>query len=263
MLFEARFRSGMLFKQVVEAIADGRDVCNLHCCSAGMTIQAIDICDVALSEVWIDATAMELEHYSCKQVCIFGVNMSHVRKVLKWCSKSDSLTLRWVDYACDVIELSFSSSTGVRESTVCLHLVDLYEAPKQFPTSASDVQIDIPSEAFARACSELRAVGPYACISACSEKVTFTAQGGAARGSVALRCGLATASTRVRMHGKKKRVHQLFSLDHLQCFARATPLASRVSISMTCDEALLVEYRVRHKSGRIRYLLAPRTAIAV
>ena len=49
-----------------------------------------------------------------------------------------------------------------------------------------------------------------------------------------------------------------FALRYLNFFCKATPLSPQVTLSMSADVPLVVEYKIGDNAGYVRYYLAPK-----
>ena len=124
--------------------------------------------------------------------------------------------------------------------------------------SEYDVTVKLPSGEFQRICRDLSSIGDSVVISATKEGVSFKTSG-----------ELGSGKTTLQPHSDpekedeevvidlKDSVELTFALRYLNFFTKATPLSDSVTLSMSNDVPLVVEYRIG-TMGYIRYYLAPK-----
>lgn len=117
----------------------------------------------------------------------------------------------------------------------------------------------MPSAEFKRICTEIAVIGDTVKISASKDGVKFTVAGDMGTGSI-------TCKQNSGVDGDEKDEVQIkleeevsltFALRYLNSFAKATPLSGQVSLKMSPDVPLVVEYAIE-EIGHIRYYLAPK-----
>lgn len=99
---------------------------------------------------------------------------------------------------------------------------------------------------------------PPGVISCTKDGVKFSVTGDLGTGNVSLRpsASVDDASGGVVIDMEEP-LEQTFALRYLNFFTKATPLSDTVTLSMTKDVPLVVEYPIG-ESGHIRYYLAPK-----
>ena len=116
----------------------------------------------------------------------------------------------------------------------------------------------MPAAEFQRICRDLTVLGDTVVIGATKEGVKFSVAGEMGSGNIIVRQNaevdddeLATTIT------MKEEVQLSFALRYLNFFTKATPLSGTVSLSLTKDVPLVVEYRIEDL-GWVRFYLAPK-----
>jgi len=100
-------------------------------------------------------------------------------------------------------------------------------------------------------------------ITACKDSVKFSVSGDMGTGNITCR-----QTNDVDDKDEKKKPQKInieleepvslnFALRYLNMFAKATPLSPYVTLSMSPDVPLVVEYKIENK-GHLRYYLAPK-----
>ena len=116
----------------------------------------------------------------------------------------------------------------------------------------------MPSGEFHRICRDLSTIGDSVMITVNKEGVVFSTAGELGSGAVTLKPSAAVdAEEDSVVIDLKESVKLSFALRYLNHFTKATPLASSVTLSISKDVPLVVEYRVGDM-GYIRYFLAPK-----
>ena len=117
----------------------------------------------------------------------------------------------------------------------------------------------MPSSEFARICRDMTILGDTMVISATKEGVKFSVKGDLGSGNITIRPSSDVDSkeddnTTIEI---QEPVQLTFALRYLNYFTKATGLSGTVSLSMSKDVPLVVEYRIEDM-GYIRYYLAPK-----
>lgn len=124
----------------------------------------------------------------------------------------------------------------------------------------------MPSSKFQRICRDLSMIGDAVNVCCTKNGVEFSASGDLGSGSVRLSQNSSVdkpeESVTISM---QEAITQTFALKYLNQFAKATPLSSQVSLKLSPDCPLVVEYKVEETEeddstevGTIRYYLAPK-----
>jgi hypothetical protein len=120
--------------------------------------------------------------------------------------------------------------------------------------------VKMPSAEFKRICTEINVIGDTVKISASKDGVKFSVAGDMGTGSITCKQNVGVGE-----EGEEKDTVQIkleeevsltFALRYLNSFAKATPLSAMVSLKMSPDVPLVVEYSIED-IGHIRYYLAP------
>lgn len=117
----------------------------------------------------------------------------------------------------------------------------------------------MPASEFQRICRDLSTIGESMEISVNKEGIKFAASGDLGKGNVTLKPNSSVDEedgSNVVIEVQEN-VSLTFALHYLTLFTKATPLADSVTLSMSADIPLVVEYRIE-SMGYIRYYLAPK-----
>lgn len=120
--------------------------------------------------------------------------------------------------------------------------------------------IKMPAGEFQRICRDLSVLGDTCVIKCSKEGIKFSVAGDLGTGSITHKHG-AGASSDKPDEGVyitcDATVELTFALRYLNFFCKATPLSPVVSLSMSEDVPLVVEYPLEGM-GHVRYFLAPK-----
>ncbi|KAF8944571.1 DNA polymerase delta processivity factor [Linnemannia elongata] len=253
-MLEARLQTGALLKKVLEAIKELITDANFDCSDNGIALQAMDNSHVALVALLLRHDGFE--PYRCDRSLALGVNLVSLSKVLRCAGNDDIITLKADDTA-DVLSLTFENTDNDRISEYELKLMDIDSEHLGIPDTTYEAVVQMSSAEFARICKDLQVLSDSVQIDVTKEGVKFGAKGELGSGAVTLKQnGNVDKEEEATLIELQQNVSLNFSLKYLVNFTKATPLASRVSLSMSSEVPLLVEYKM--EAGYIRYYLAPK-----
>lgn len=145
-----------------------------------------------------------------------------------------------------------------RISHFSLKLMDIDSEHLGIPDTQYKCIVKMPSAEFKRIVSEIAIIGDTVKISASKEGVKFSVSGDMGTGSIVCKQtnGVDEEDDQIQIQLEEE-VSLTFALRYLNFFAKATPLSSTVSLKMSPDIPLVVEYKIE-EIGHIRFYLAPK-----
>merc|ERR1712002_1268199 len=154
--------------------------------------------------------------------------------------------------------LVFESPNQEKVSDYELKLMDIDSEHLGIPETEYSCVIKMPSGEFARICRDLSTFGESIIIACTKEGVKFSAMGdiGSANIKLAQSSSVDKEEEAVSIDMQEP-VTLTFACKYLNMFTKATPLSPQVSLSMSPDVPLVVEYKIG-EVGHVRYYLAPR-----
>jgi proliferating cell nuclear antigen len=254
-MFEARLNQGAILKKLIDAIRDLVSEGNFDCSENGLSLQAMDSSHVALVAMLLRPEAFD--PYRCDRNIPLGISLKSLSSILRCASNDDIITLR-ADEPTDQLTLIFENPQNDKVSEYILNLMDIDSEHLSIPETVYDSVVHMSSAEFQRICRDLQQLSDSVTIQVNKEGIRFSASGEVGSGNVMLR-----QSSNVDMNDEatiiemQQPVHLTFSLKYLSMFAKTTPLCSRVSLCMSDEVPLLVEYKIED-IGHIRYYLAPK-----
>eukprot|EP00069_Balaena_mysticetus_P002319 bmy_16007T0 len=242
-MFEARLVQGSILKKVLEAL---KDLINEACwdiSSSGVNLQSMDSSHVSLVQLTLRSEGFDT--YRCDRNLAMGVNLTSMSKILKCAGNEDIITLRAEDNA-DTLALVFEAPNQEKVSDYEMKLMDLDVEQLGIPEQEYSCVVKMPSGEFARICRDLSHIGDAVVISCAKDGVKFSASGELGNGNIKL--------SQTKMN---EPVQLTFALRYLNFFTKATPLSPTVTLSMSADVPLVVEYKIADM-GHLKYYLAPK-----
>jgi len=254
-MFEARIKQGGIIKSLVDAVKELVTEANFDCSGGGITVQAMDSSHVSLVSLMLRSDGFE--HYRCDRNLTLGMSMASLAKILKCSDKSDSITIKAEDNG-DVCTYMFENESTDRISDFELKLMDIDSEHLGIPDTEYQCVVQMPSKEFKRICNDLGQLGDTITLAVTKDGIKFSSSGDTGSGSVLLK-----QNTSVDKEGEsviielQEPVNLTFALRYLNHFAKAEPLSDSVSLSLSADVPLLVEYKLEDL-GFLRYYLAPK-----
>lgn len=140
-----------------------------------------------------------------------------------------------------------------------MKLMDIDSEHLGIPDTMYQAVVKMPSAEFQRICRDLGAgVGGEAVTISCDKDgVSFKSTGQLGTGTTKLRQTGSVDSNESVTVDLQEAISQTFALRYLNIFTKATSLSETVSLSLSNDNPLLVEYLISDL-GYIRYYLAPK-----
>jgi len=254
-MFEARLVQGSLLKKVLDAIKDLLNEACFDCAQSGMLLQAMDNSHVSL--VSLNLRKEGFDKYRCDRSLVMGMNLASMTKILRCASNDDIITMKAQDTA-DTVSFVFESPNQEKVSDYEMKLMNLDQDHLGIPETEYSCIIKLPSGEFARICKDLSQFGESIVIACTKEGVKFSAAGdiGTANIKLAQTSSVDKEEEAVSVDMQEP-VTLTFACKYLNMFTKATPLSPQVSLSMSPDVPLVVEYKIG-EIGHIRYYLAPR-----
>jgi len=246
---------GSLLKKIVEAMKDLVTEANLDCAETGISLQAMDSSHVSLVALLLRQDGFD--HYRCDRSVSLGLNLGSLSKILKCAGNDDTITIK-ADNSGDNVTLMFENQSQDRISDFQMKLMDIDSEHLGIPDTEYKCTIKMPSETFQRTVRDLSMLGDTCQIKCSKEGVTFAVSGDLGTGNVMLRPNAAAdkpdEATVIEMD---EEVNLTFALRYLNFFTKASPLSGSVTLQMSKDVPLVVEYNIE-SMGYIRFYLAPK-----
>merc|ERR1711899_22563 len=254
-MFEARLVQGNLLKKVLESLKDLLTEATWDCADTGIQLQAMDNSHVSL--VSVNLRHDGFDKFRCDRQLSMGMNLDSMGKILKCASNDDIITVKAQDQA-DTVTFMFEAPNQEKVSDYEMKLMSLDQEPLGIPETDYSAVIKMPSGEFQRVIKDLSQFGESVVISCTKEGVKFSAAGDIGVGNIKLaqtaNVDKEEEAVSIEMQDP---VTLTFACRYLNMFTKATCLAPQVSLSMSPDVPLVVEYKIGD-IGHVRYYLAPK-----
>ncbi|OMH80648.1 Proliferating cellular nuclear antigen 1 [Zancudomyces culisetae] len=269
-MLEARLLQASILKGIVESVKDLVREANFDCSDSGISFQAMDESNVALSSFLLRAEGFET--YRCDRNLSLGVRFSSLSKILKCANNDDIVVIRAEDDA-DVLNFVFESPDESKISEYQIKLLDIDGEHLSIPEQEFDCVIKMSSSEFSKLCRDMTLLGQTVVIDAAKEGVKFSTYGDIGAGSVLYKHSSSIDDSSSGSGGKgrggsggmsargcsielREPVSLELSLKYLNNFTKAAPLSDYVVISASNEIPVMVQFDVGD-IGYIRYYLAP------
>ncbi|XP_020591927.1 proliferating cell nuclear antigen [Phalaenopsis equestris] len=254
-MLELRLVQGSLLKKVIEAIKDLVTDANFDCSATGFSLQAMDSSHVALVALLLRSEGFE--HYRCDRNISMGMNLNNMSKMLKCAGNDDIITIKGDDGS-DTVTFMFESPKQDKISDFEMKLMDIDSEHLGIPEAEYHAIVKMPSSEFARICKDLSSIGDTVVISVTKEGVKFSTRGDIGTANIVCRQNKTVdkpeEATIIEMN---EPVSLTFALRYLNSFTKATSLSEAVTMSLSSELPLVIEYKIADM-GYIRFYLAPK-----
>jgi len=240
--------------KIVNAISEVVVDVNIHCRENGMSLQAMDSSHVSLVSMLLRAEGFE--PWECSEGCMLGIHLDHLTRLLRCMHTKDSLEMSYTND--EKLDFVFKSLTEERVAHFSLKLMEVDAEHLGIPETDYNTCVRMPSMEFLRICRDL-SFGDTLTIKVTKDEISFSAMGDLGSGTMSLRNCTATDEMQpeATLIDSRDDISQQFALRYLQNFTKATPLSKVVTLRMSPDVPLLVEYTI-DEIGYVRYYLAPK-----
>jgi len=254
-MFEARLVQGNLLKKVLESLKDLLNEATWDCTDTGIQLQAMDNSHVSLVSVTLRADGFD--KFRCDRNLSMGMNLVSMSKILKCAANDDIITVKAQDQG-DTVTFMFESPNQEKVSDYEMKLMNLDQEHLGIPETDYSAVIKMPSGEFQRVVRDLSQFGESVVICCTKEGVKFSAAGDIGTGNIKLaQTSNVDKEEEAVIIEMQEPVTLTFACRYLNMFTKASCLASQVSLSMSPDVPLVVEYNIG-EIGQVRYYLAPK-----
>jgi len=239
----------------MESIKDLLTEAIFDCSSTGITLQAMDSSHVSLVSLSMKSDGFDT--YRCDRNMSMGIHLGNMTKIMKCAGNEDIITVKANDEP-DTVSLVFESPNQEKVSDYELKLMDIDSEHLGIPETEYSCVVKMPSGEFQRICRDLSQLGDSVVIACTKEGVKFSASGELGTGNIKLSQNASSdKEEEAVIVDMNEGVCLTFALRYLNFFAKATPLSNQVTLSMSQDTPLVVEYKIA-EMGFLRFYLAPK-----
>lgn len=197
------------------------------------------------------------DNYRCDKPFALGINTPNLAKILKCAGNDDVVTLKCEEET-DTLTLVFESPSQDRISDFDFKLMDIESEHLGIPETEYKCTVRMPSSEFQRIIRDISVFGDSCTIAVSKEGIRFTSTGDLGTGNIMLKKNTTVEKDDdAVVIDMKEPVELNFALRYLNLFTKATALGPTVTLSLSPDIPIVIEYPV-DTMGHIRYYLAPK-----
>jgi len=251
-MFEAKITKASTLKKIIAAISELITEAKFECTPSGMALQAMDAAHVSLVALLLRKDGFE--DFRCDRNITLGINLDAMTKVLKCAGNDDTVTIKANDDG-DSVTFIFESKNKVSDFE--LKILEIESDTLGIPEVEYKSVLKMPAVEFQKTIANLSSFGDAVVISTSKNGVKFSVSGEHGAGNINIKANSDVDSENGVVLEVSDSVTLTFAIKKLGSFTKATPLSTSVSLSMSEDVPLAVEYTVEDL-GYIRYYLAPK-----
>ena len=195
-----------------------------------------------ISAVW---PSTEFAKYTAEGAVSIGLRLDNLLKLLKCCHTSDSVTLSVEDETSDKLIISFQDDT--RTAQFEMKLIDREDDQMSVPEMEYAAAITMESSEFQTVCKDLSTIGDTTTLKIDGQGMTLMSDGD-------IGCAVITYPTVDLKYTSE--ITQSYALRYLNSFAKGSLVAQRVSLKLSPEMPLVVEFR--NDVSFLSFYLAPK-----
>ncbi|PPS12002.1 hypothetical protein GOBAR_AA08647 [Gossypium barbadense] len=233
------------------------------------------------------------EHYRCDRNISMGINLANMARMLRCASDDDIVTnsplmlmmaailsplslkapvttflfaigferilgFCWRVLLVDCWFIFHGFTAQEKISDYEMKLMHISSENLEIPEAGYEAIVKMPASVFARICKDLGTIGDTVMISVTKEGIQFFTRGDIGTANIFCRKTTPVAKEEEAISIEmEKQVSLTLALRYLISFTKATPLAKQVTISMSYEQPIVVEYKMEIM-GHIRFYLVPK-----
>ena len=248
MMIRIGFHDAIAACKTFEVLRELLDDVPLHITGEGIKVMALDPGHVAIiSALWPKHAFAVYDGVSPTDDIVLGVKLTNLLKLLRFSQKGDTCEFLY-DTTSDGLTVVIQSL--LRQATFSLKLIDLVTDELHVPPMEIHACASMASTELAMLVKDLGTISDTVIIStgeSAQDGILFEANGDIGRAKICLRSASVEQTVPVRLG---------FALRYLASFSKAAAIAEKVSLCLTQDMPLCVEYKT--DACTLRYFLAPK-----
>jgi len=252
-IFKARMDDGDLFKKIISSVLELCKECNFECSEDGIQCQCMDSSHVSL--VAMNLKAEGFAEFSCSEDITLGLQLEQLNKVLKCSGAKDSLQI--LAETTETLKLTFENASQDKLNTFDVKLLTVDEESLAIPETEYKCIVTMPSTEFANICRNLGTLGDSVTISATKNGVCFNTSGDMAGANILLKHNETAENEKSIKIEMEEPLTQQFALRYLNNFAKSSVLSNQVTLCMSDEVPLKVEFKM-DDLGTVKFFLAPK-----
>ncbi len=182
--------------------------------------------------------------------------MANLAKVMKLAGNEDSITLK-AEEDTSKLTIIFENAKQGKKTEFAMNLLTLDSEVLGIPDKEYQAKVTTNASEFTKLCRELYQVAETVNIEAAEDNVVFSVEGDMGKGKVALSETLGEKVEDKTSIEVKEPVKLAFALRYLNMFNKASSCSPAVSLMLSSETPLVVEYAM-DKLGALKFYLAPK-----
>lgn len=250
--FRATTVQSTAIKLLVESLRDVLNEANITFDEGGMRITTTDVNKELLIHVRL--AAENFDSYECDGSYTLGINILNLHKIVKTLNAHDTVTL-WheTDLNDPRLGLTIENEDKQTKTRYMINTLDLQEAEIQIPDVEVDTVVSLRSNDFQRMVRDMNQMASLVHLRATSDRLEFKCQGDYAdRQTIVSKSEHGLVFSRLI----DTPIEGVYSLKHLNMFAKSANLSNNVDLFLKTDFPLILRYGVVDL-GEIRFALTP------
>mmetsp|Transcript_43252 Transcript_43252/g.50087 ORF Transcript_43252/g.50087 Transcript_43252/m.50087 type:complete len:261 (-) Transcript_43252:122-904(-) len=253
-MFEARLEQGQILKKLIDSIKDLVSKVNLDVDSSGISLQAMDSSHVAL--VALKLKEEGFTRFRVDKPLTLGLDIGNLSKIMK-CAGSDDIITMKAEEDPSTLTFLFESSKNDKVSEFTLNLLTLDSEQLGIPDTEYSSICTLSSAEFSRICREMNQIAETINIETSKQYIKFSVAGEIGEGSTTLRANQSEKKEEQTILEVDEPVSLSFALRYLNLFNKAQSLSAQVTLYLSSETPLVVEFKIE-KLGNLKYYLAPK-----
>ncbi|CAJ0585231.1 unnamed protein product, partial [Mesorhabditis spiculigera] len=254
-MFEAKLANAALLKKIIDSIKDLVTDAPFDCSEQAVCLQAMDSSHVALVSLKMEVGLFDT--YRCDRTVNLGLSLANMAKALKCANNDDTCEMKFDDSDADTVTFTFCDTKRDKTQDVTMKMMDIDGEHLGIPDQDYAVVCSMPSSEFRKTCSDLAMFSDTLVITATKAGIVFSGKGDGGS-SVITYSQSKDADNGDQVTLKiDDPVNVSFSIKYMNQFTKASSLSDRVTISLSNDVPVVVEYSIED-NGHLRFYLAPK-----
>lgn len=237
-LIQARWKSAVFLKQVVESIKDLISQTNMDWDTDGIKIQGMDVAHIALSNIFLSSD--DCEFYHIKESITVGLDMLRLSKILAMANANDSCELFIKSDDESSLSILIESPDQLKKSLFEIPLLEIEMEFLDIPETHYNYEVQLPSSEIPCALREMSFLGDVAFMTLESTEFQMKIQGDNGKGIRSWNGDI------LKIRTNSDSFSQPFPVKYLSLAMKATATTQTVILEMSENSPL----RIRCMFGR-------------
>lgn len=254
-MLECVIKDSQIFRKTLEALKEIVEEVNIEFNDDGLYVQAMDSSHCSL--VSLNFENQGFDTYRCGEKTTIGLNLAALLKIIKCGDSNDQLHIE-KDPNEALLKIKFESSDGGRRQEFSLNLITLEDESLNIPESEPEAKVEMTCGCFQKICRDMAQFGETIKIKVNEDNIIFQVVGTSTQAVTSFGSNSAANSDDSVSISCTESLELSFNIKFLNTFAKAAPVAEKVTLSLSEKSPLLVTFDLPDDIGSIKYYLAPK-----